>query len=66
VIAHLAETLVPRTGKPDPLADRLGEQVLYRRSLQEEIVALEHQQRRLEHWPCASAPNGAMPHCGPK
>ena len=48
VIAHFAETFAPRPGKPDALADRLGEHVLYRRSLQDEIVALEHQQRRLE------------------
>jgi transposase len=48
VIAHFAETFVPRIGKPDPVADRLGEHVLYRRSLQEEIVGLEHQRRRFE------------------
>jgi transposase len=48
VIAHFAETFAPRIGKPDPVADRLGEHVLYRRSLQEEIVALAHQRRRLE------------------
>src|SRR5438552_17356714 len=48
VIAHFAETFAPRIGKPDPVADRLGEHVLYRRSLQDEIVALEHQRRRLE------------------
>ena len=48
VIAHFAETFVPRIGKPDPVADRLGEHVLYRRSLQDELVALEHQRRRLE------------------
>src|SRR3954452_24749132 len=45
VIAHFAETFAPRIGKPDPVADRLGE---YRRSLQDELVALEHQRRRLE------------------
>jgi hypothetical protein len=48
VIAHFAETFAPRLGKPDPVADRLGEHVLYRRSLQDEIVGLEHQLRRLE------------------
>ena len=48
VIAHFAETFAPRIGKPDPVADRLGEHVLYRRSLQDELVALEHQRRRLE------------------
>ena len=47
VIAHFAETFAPRIGKPDAVADRLGEHVLYRRSLQDELVALEHQQRRL-------------------
>jgi transposase len=36
VIAHFAETFVPRIGKPDPVPDRLGEHVLYRRSLQED------------------------------
>jgi transposase len=48
VIAHFAETFAPRPGKPDPLADRLGEHVQYRRGLQDEIVGLEHQLRRLE------------------
>ena len=48
VIAHFAETFAPRCGKPDGLADRLGEHVRYRRSLQDELVALEHQRRRLE------------------
>lgn len=47
-IAHFAETFAPRIGKPDAVADRLGEHVLYRRSLQDELVALEHQRRRLE------------------
>jgi hypothetical protein len=28
VIAHFAETFPPRVGKPDPVADRLGERVL--------------------------------------
>src|SRR5881394_2785033 len=48
VIAHFAETFAPRIGKPDAVADRLGEHVLYRRSLQDELVALDHQRRRLE------------------
>jgi len=48
VIAHFAETFVPRLGKPDAVADRLGEHVLYRRSVQDELVGLEHQLRRLE------------------
>ncbi len=48
VIAHFAETFAPRIGKPDPVADRLGEHVRYRRSLQDELVALEHQRHRLE------------------
>ena len=48
VIAHFAETFVPRAGKPDPVADRLGQHVLYRRSVQDEIVGLQHQLRRLE------------------
>jgi transposase len=48
VIAHFAETFAPRIGKPDPVADRLGEHVRYRRSLQDELIALEHQRRRLE------------------
>jgi transposase len=48
VIAHFAETFAPRIGKPDPVADRLSEHVLYRRGLQDEIVALEHQRRRIE------------------
>jgi transposase len=46
VIAHFAETFVPRIGKPNLVADRLGEHVLNRRSLQDELVALA--QRRLE------------------
>jgi len=33
VIAHFAETFAPRIGKPDPVADRLGEHVLYRRPM---------------------------------
>jgi transposase len=49
VIAHFAETFSPSgLRNPDPVADRLGEHVLYRRSLQDEIVALDHQLRRLE------------------
>ena len=49
VIAHFAETFSPvGIRNPDPVADRLGEHVLYRRSLKEEIVALENQLRRLE------------------
>ncbi len=49
VIAHFAETFSPMGRRnPDPVADRLGEHVLYRRSLKEEIVALQHQLRRLE------------------
>ena len=48
VIAHFAETFAPPIGKPDAVADRLGEHVLYRRSLQAELVGLEHQLRRLE------------------
>ena len=49
VIAHFAQTFTPAgAGSPDPVADRLGEHVFYRRSLQEEIVALQHQLRRLE------------------
>jgi transposase len=47
-VAHFAETFAPRIGKPDAVADRLGEHVLYRRSLQDELVALAHQRRRLE------------------
>jgi transposase len=48
VIAHFAETFSPAgLRNPDPVADRLGEHVLYRRSLVEEIVALENQLRRL-------------------
>jgi hypothetical protein len=39
--------LCPRLGKPDPVPDRLGKHVLYRR-VQDELVALEHQRRRLE------------------
>jgi transposase len=66
VIAHFAETFVPRIGKPDPVADRLGEHVLYRRSLQEEIVGLQHRLRRSRRRPCASVGNGEMPPCGPK
>jgi transposase len=49
VIAHFAETFSPvGVRNPDPVADRLGEHVLYRRSLKEEIVGLENQLRRLE------------------
>jgi transposase len=49
VIAHFAETFSPSAVRnPDPVADRLGEHVLYRRSLCEEIVVLENQLRRLE------------------
>ena len=48
VTAHFAETFAPRPGKPDPVADRLAEHVLYRRRLQDEIIGLEHQLRRLE------------------
>jgi transposase len=49
VIAHFAETFAPTAIRnPDPVADRLGEHVLYRRSLCEQIVALENQLRRLE------------------
>ena len=48
VIAHFAETFAPPIGKPDPVADRLGEHALYRRSLQDELVGLQHQLRRLE------------------
>lgn len=49
MIAHFAETFVPRAERqPDPVADRLGEHVLYRRGLKEEIAALENQLRRLE------------------
>jgi transposase len=48
-IAHFAETFSPvAIRNPDPVADRLGEHVLYRRSLAEEIVVLENQLRRLE------------------
>jgi len=49
VIAHFAETFSPvAIRNPDPVADRLGEHVLYRRGLKQEIVALENQLRRLE------------------
>lgn len=49
VIAHFAETFSPiGIRNPDPVADRLGEHVLYRRGLKDEIVALENQLRRLE------------------
>jgi transposase len=47
VIAHFAETFEPPRRTPDPVADRLSEHVLYRRSLSEEIVQLENQSRRL-------------------
>ena len=67
MIGHFAETFAPRIGKPDPVADRLGEHVLYRRSLQDELVALEHQRgagsRRRR---CGSAPTDAVPRCGPR
>jgi transposase len=49
VIAHFAETFSPvGVRNPDPVADRLGEHVLYRRGLSDEIVALANQLRRLE------------------
>lgn len=49
VIAHFAETFSPvGVRNPDPVADRLGEHVLYRRGLKREIVALDNQLRRLE------------------
>ncbi len=49
VIAHFAETFSPvGVRNPDPVADRLGEHVLYRRALKGEIVALANQLRRLE------------------
>jgi len=49
VIAHFAEVFSPvAVRNPDPVADRLGEHVLYRRGLSEEIVALENQARQLE------------------
>jgi transposase len=49
VIAHFAETFSPvAIRNPDAVADRLGEHVLYRRGLCEQIVALENQLRRLE------------------
>jgi transposase len=49
VLAHFAETFSPvAIRNPDPVADRLGEHVLYRRSLCEQIVALDNQLRRLE------------------
>jgi transposase len=49
VIAHFAETFAPvAIRSPDPVADRLGEHLLYRRGLTQEIVALENQSRRLE------------------
>lgn len=48
VIAHFAETFSPAgIRNPDPVADRLAEHVLYRRSLSDEIVALENQLRQL-------------------
>jgi transposase len=47
VIAHFAETFEPPRRTSDPVADRLSEHVLYRRSLSEEIVQLENQSRRL-------------------
>jgi transposase len=49
VIAHFAQTFSPAAIRnPDPVADRLGEHVLYRRSLCDQIVALDNQLRRLE------------------
>jgi len=49
VIAPFAETFSPPAVRnPDPVADRLGEHVLYRRGLSEQIVALENQAQRLE------------------
>lgn len=49
VIAHFAETFSPvAIRNPDPVADRLGEHVLYRRGLKDGIVALGNQLRRLE------------------
>ena len=49
VIAHFAETFSPAgVRNPDPVADRLGEHVLYRRGLSDEMVALANQLRRLE------------------
>ena len=49
VIAHFAETFSPMgVRNPDPVADRLGEHVLYRRGLSDEIVALDNQLRRFE------------------
>src|SRR6185437_10370267 len=52
VIAHFAETFSPAgIRNPDPVADRLAEHVLYRRSLSEEIIAIENQLRRLEEQP---------------
>lgn len=47
VIAHFAETFEPAQRRPDPIADRLSEYVLYRRSLNSEIILLENQLRRL-------------------
>ena len=48
VIAHFAETFSPAgIRNPDRVADRIGEHVLYRRSLSEQIVALENQLRGL-------------------
>lgn len=47
VIAHFAETFEPPLRKPDAVADRLSEYVLYRRSLSEAIVVLANQLRRL-------------------
>lgn len=52
VIAHFAATFSPAgIRNPDPVADRLAEHVLYRRSLSDEIVALENQLRRLGEAP---------------
>lgn len=48
VLAHFAETFSPAGMRnPDPVADRLGEHVLYRRRLSEEAVALDNQLRQL-------------------
>ena len=66
VIAHFAETFAPRIGKPDPVADRLGEHVLYRRSLQDELVALDISGVGSRRRRCASARTGAVPRCAPK
>lgn len=49
VLAHFAETFSPvAIRNPDPVADHLGEHVLYRRSLGEEAVVVSNQLRRLE------------------